>query len=165
MDEDPELDGTLRNLERFSPRQGFAERVVARVRVPLPAWARKLRGWFQATFSGVPGWTILATLSLASAAAWGTALVAGMRYGNEITGGFSLASDEARDTVRRAALDFVVRPALDGLGALESWAAGLGLPLRTLGMGYAVLALISTLALWRLMADPARARRTINVVR
>jgi hypothetical protein len=105
------------------------------------------------------------TFSLASAAAWGTALVAGLRYGNEITGGFSLASDEARDVARRAALDFVVRPVLDGLAAAQSWAAGLGLPLRTLGLGYAALALISTLALWRLMADPARARRTINVVR
>src|SRR3970282_1896669 len=89
LDEDPELDGTLRGLGRFSPRQGFAERVVARVRVPLPPGARRIRDWFRATFSGVTGWTVLAPFSLATAAAWGTAIAAAVRYGDGVVGGVS----------------------------------------------------------------------------
>jgi hypothetical protein len=164
-DEDPALDGTLKHLERFSPRQGFAERVVARVRVPLPAWARRIRGWFQGTFTGVTGWTVLVTFSLATAAAWGSAAMAGLRYRNEIIGGAALMSDEARESARQAALDLVVLPAVDALAVVESWTASIGLPLKALGLGYAALALVSTVALWRLMSDPGRGRRNINVVR
>jgi hypothetical protein len=162
-DDDPGLDLTLRDLGRFSPRQGFVERVVARVQVPLPAWARRIRGWFQSTFSGVTGWTVLVTFSLASAAAWGTAAVAGLRYRNEIESGFSWGSDEVMAAIRTGVAELVIRPAGELLAAVQSWAAGFGLPLRTLGAGYAMLAVVCTVALWRLMSEP-KARRTINVV-
>jgi hypothetical protein len=165
LEEDPELDGTLQGLGRFSPRQGFAERVVARVRVPLPPWARRVRDWFRGTFSGVTGWTVFATFSLATAAAWGTAIAAGVRYGDVVVGGVSVSSDEVRQVAARAAADLVVRPAVEALAAVEQWSAGVGLPLRMLAAGYGILALICGVALWRLMAEPARAKGTINVVR
>jgi len=165
FDEDPELEGKLRDLGRFSPRQGFAERVVARVRVPLPPWARRVRDWFRATFSGVTGWTVLATFSLATAAAWGTAIAAGVRYGDVVVGGVSVSSDEFRQVAQRAAVELVVRPVVEALAAAEQWSAGVGLPIRTLAVGYGILALVCGVALWRLTAEPARAKGTINVVR
>jgi hypothetical protein len=165
LDEDPGLDRALRDLTRFNPRQGFAERVVARVRVPLPGWARRIRDWFQSTFSGVTGWTVFATFSLATAAAWGTAVVAGVRYGDEVTGRYSLSSGEALEVARRTAVETVVRPAVDVLAGVERWAAAAGLPVRALALGYVILALVSAVVLWLLMAEPGRARGTINVVR
>jgi hypothetical protein len=163
--EDPELEGALRALDRFSPRRGFAERVVAGVRVPLPAWARRLRDWFRATFSGVTGWTVLATFSLATAAAWGTAIAAGVQYGDVVTSGISVSSGDVWQATQRAAADVLVRPAVESLAAAELWAAGAGVPLGTLAAGYGILALVCAVALWRLMAEPARAKGTINVVR
>jgi hypothetical protein len=165
FDEDPELEGELRALGRFSPRQGFAERVVARVQVPLPRWARRVRDWFRATFSGVTGWTVLATFSLATAAAWGAAIAAGVRYGNVVVGGVSVSSDEFRQFAQRALVELAVRPAVEVLAAAEQWSAGVGLPIRTLAVGYGILALVCGVALWRLTAEPARAKGTINVVR
>jgi hypothetical protein len=162
---DPELEQTLRGLSRFSPRQGFVDRVVGRVTVPLPAWARRLRDRYQATFSGVTGWTILATFSLATAAAWGTAIVAGVRYGDVAIGGTSVASAGAWQAIQRAAADAVVRPAVELLASAEAWAAGIGLPLRTLAVAYGLLALVSAVILRRLTAEPARAKGAINVVR
>jgi hypothetical protein len=162
---DPELEQSLRGLSRFTPRQGFVDRVVSRVTVPLPAWARRIRNWYQATFSGVTGWTILATFSLATAAAWGTAIVAGVRYGDVAVGGASVASGEVWQAMQQAANDVAVRPALELLASANRWAAETGLPLRALGLAYGVLALVSAVVLRRLMAEPARAKGAINVVR
>lgn len=165
FDEDPELDASLRVLGRFSPRQGFAERVVARVRVPLPAWARRLRNWFRSTFTGVTGWTVLTAFSLATAAAWGTAIVAGIRYGDLVVDGVSFSSGEIVRMGQRLLVEQLARPAVDALSAAQQWSAAVGFPLRTLAAGYGILALVCAAALWRLMAEPARAKGAINVVR
>jgi hypothetical protein len=113
----------------------------------------------------VTGWTVFATFSLATAAAWGTAVVAGVRYGDEVTGRYSLSSGEALEVARRTAVETVVRPAVDVLAGVERWAAAVGLPVRALALGYVILALVSAVVLWLLMAEPGRARGTINVVR
>jgi hypothetical protein len=76
-----------------------------------------------------------------------------------------VSSDEARQVAARAATELVVRPVVEVLAAVEQWSAGVGLPLRMLATGYGILALICGVALWRLMAEPARAKGHINVVR
>jgi hypothetical protein len=164
-DEDPELDGALRALGRFSPRQGFAERVVARVRVPLPHWARRIRDWFRGTFTGVTGWTVLTTFSLATAAAWGTAIVAGVRYGDIVVNGVSLSAGEVLQVGQRVAAELLAGPVAESATWAQQWSLAVGLPLGTLAVGYGILAVFCAVALWRLMAEPARAKGTINVVR
>jgi hypothetical protein len=54
---------------------------------------------------------------------------------------------------------------VDVLAGVERWAAAVGLPVRALALGYVILALVSAVVLWLLMAEPGRARGTINVVR
>ena len=55
LDEDPEVERALTGLGRFSPRQGFEDRVVGFVRVPLPRWLRGFRDYVRSLTSGVPG--------------------------------------------------------------------------------------------------------------
>lgn len=165
FDDDPQLDRTLRGIGRFNPRRGFEDRVVSRVRVPLPRWLRRRRDWLRATLSGVTGWTILATFSAATAAAWGSMLAAGLRERDAIVGGVSFSLDWAIRAAGREVLALVTEPAAAWAVAVRQSIAGAGVSVRALLLGYGIVALVSALALWRLMAEPARAKGAINVVR
>ncbi len=155
---DPALDRWLDGLGRFSPRQGFADRVVAQVRVPLPRWLRGLRNWGRGLVTGVTGWTLLATASLATAAAWGSMVAVGMRYDTVVREGVSISWTEASAMVRGAATDALLVPAGEVLVAGERWLAATGLPFRGLMIAYAITIVVSAIALWWLMAQPARTR-------
>lgn len=162
--EDPQLDTALRTLARFSPRQGFEDRVVTRVRVPLPRWLRGLAASARGLVSGVTGWTILATFSAATVAAWGSALAAGLRYQEVVVGGTSISLDQVRAAMEPALSVLLSRVAAEW-AAVQQTIAGAGLSARALLAGYGILALVCALALRRLMAEPARAKGTGNAVR
>ncbi|MDH3495817.1 MAG: hypothetical protein OER21_03580 [Gemmatimonadota bacterium] len=155
---DPALDRWLDGLGRFSPRQGFADRVVAQVRVPLPRWLRGLRNWGRGLVTGVTGWTLLAVASLATAATWGSMLAVGMRYDTVVREGVSISWAEASAMVRAAATDTFVVPAGEVLVAGERWLAATGLPVRGLLIAYGITIMVSAIVLWWLMAEPARTR-------
>jgi hypothetical protein len=166
FDDDPQLDSTLRSVARFSPRQGFEDRVVGRVLVPLPRFLRRLRDSWRATVSGVTGWTLLATFSLATAAAWGTAIAAGVRYAPDVRYAVPWTSGEFRQLLAEGLREsYATQVAAEWASAIQLQIAGAGLPLRALLAGYGMLVIVSAVALWRLMAEPARAKGTINVVR
>lgn len=155
---DPALDRRLEGLGRFSPRQGFADRVVAQVRVPLPRWLRRLRNWGRGLVTGVTGWTLLATASLATAAAWGSMLVAGLRYDAVVRESVSISWSEASATLREAVTNLLLVPTGDWLVAGERRLAATGIPLSGLLIAYGITIVVSAIALRWLMAKPARTR-------
>ena len=161
-DEDPAIDRALAGLGRFGPRQGFEDRVVRRVRVPLPRWLRGLRNGIQSVTSGITGWTMLATFSLATAAAWATGAVYTARYWDPISVGAGVVARNVIAGVREG-LSEVVFPAIQtGWAAVTIWLAGLGLSPETVLIGYGVVVLVCLVALRWLTADPARTRGVVD---
>jgi len=111
------------------------------VRVPLPRWLRGLRNGIQSVTSGITGWTMLATFSLATAGVVARNVIAGVREG----------------------LSEVVFPAIQtGWAAVTIWLAGLGLSPETVLIGYGVVVLVCLVALRWLTADPARTRGVVD---
>jgi hypothetical protein len=162
LDEDPAVDRWLGGVGRFSPRQDFEDRVVSRVRVPLPRWLRALRNRARAMVSGVTGWTILATFSLATAAAWGSMIAAGIRYRGVVSGGASWSLGEALAAGRRWLTDYVLLPAEHDLAAKREWLAASGLPVRGIVILFAILVVVSAIVLWKLMAEPTQSEGAID---
>lgn len=161
-EEDPAIDRALTGLGRFSPRQGFEDRVVSRVRVPLPHWLRGLRDAIRSVTSGITGWTMLATFAVATVAAWATGTVYAARYWGPIWVG---AGAVARGAVAgaREVLSSVVFPAIQaGWAEVTIRLAGLGLDPNTVLIGYGVVVLICLVALRWLTADPARTRGVVD---
>jgi hypothetical protein len=161
-DEDPDLESQLGDLGRFSPRRGFEDRVVTRVRVPFPRWLRGLRDRTRALLSGVRGWTILAAFSTATAAAWGSMIVAGVRHRGAVTAATGLSLSDVTGWIRDRASEFVLVPAMQALGELKAALAAAGISLPGLAIGYGAVVLVSVVALWRLMAEPTRAKGAID---
>lgn len=157
---DPRLDRVLTGLPRFAPLPGFAERVLSRVWIPLPPWARTLRAWLLSYVTGVRGWVILGSLSVATAASWATAIGLGLAYREELAYGLNLMGPTVavpgwQDLTTLAAA------ALEAVGAgFTGWIDGLGVPVGFLVGTYAAVTLVSAVALWRLTAEPAGARLT-----
>jgi hypothetical protein len=163
LDEDPVVDRWLTGLGRFSPRQDFEDRTIGRVRVPLPRWARALRDWAHALVSGVTGWTILATFSTATALAWGSMIAAGVRYRGAVREvGLSLSLNQGLDALRSWLTEYVLLPAGRWLAQAREWLAASGIPVRGLMIVYAIVILVSAIALWRLMAEPAKSKGPID---
>jgi hypothetical protein len=163
-DDDPVVDRLLSGAGRFSPQRGFEDRVISRVQVPLPRWLRGLRDRVRGLTSGVTGWTLLATFSIATAAAWTTAAAFGVRFWAEISGavgpGWRNALGLAREVVREGVVPgwALVRT------EVSAWLASLGLNPTMVVVGYGIVILICAVALWRLTAEPARSRG-INAAR
>jgi hypothetical protein len=158
LEDDPAVDRWLGSLGRFSPRQDFEDRVITRVRVPLPRWLRALRDRARALVSGVTGWTILATFSLATAAAWGSMIAAGVRYRGAVSTGTSLSLREGIDVGRQWLTDNVLLPAGRDLAAKREWLAASGLPVRGIVIVFAIVVMVSAIVLWRLMVEPAQSK-------
>jgi sensor domain CHASE-containing protein len=162
MGNDPAVERWLDGLGRFNPRPGFEDRVVNQVRVPLPHWLGGLRDRFRGLVSGVTGWTLLATASLVTAAAWGSMIAAGIRYRGVVTGGVSFSLREVIDAARQGLTDYVLLPVWRALGAARDWLAASGLPVRGIAIGYAIVVLVSAIVVWRLMAEPAQSKGAID---
>jgi hypothetical protein len=164
-DDDPAVDRLLSNAGRFSPQHGFEDRVVSRVRVPLPPWLRSVRDHVRSLTSGVTGWTLLATFSVATAAAWTTAAVFGVRFWGEITGAAGITLREALGLARELANEALIPGWELARAEVSAWLASLGFDPATVVIGYGIMIVICAVALWRLTAEPARSRGTINAAR
>jgi hypothetical protein len=161
-DDDPVVDRLLGSTGRFSPKQGFEDRVIHRVRVPLPHWLRSLRDRAVGLTSGVSGWTILATFSLATAAAWTTAVAVGARFWGEISGVASGVLSEALGLAREV-FNEGIAPGWELTKAeVSAWLASLGLNPTMVVVGYGIVILVCAVALKFLTAEPARRRGTIH---
>jgi len=159
---DPDTDRLLAGLGRFSPQRGFEDRVVGQVRVPLPRLVRSLRDYLRGMTSGVTGWTVLATFSLATAAAWTSAAVVGARYSTEIGAAWSQGSRQLARFLR----DDILAPLWPALGslrvAIDGWLANFGLNMQTAAVGYGAVIIISAVAVWRLTAEPHKTRGPVD---
>jgi hypothetical protein len=162
FEEDPAVERWLGGVGRFSPRHDFEDRVISRVRVPLPRWVKALRDRARGLVSGVTGWTILATFSVVTAAAWGSMIAAGMRYRGVVSSGTGWSLREVLDASRQWLADYVLVPAGRELAAAREWLAASGIPVRGLTIAYAVVVLVSAIVLWRLMVEPATSKGTID---
>lgn len=162
LEEDPAVDRWLGGLGRFSPRQDFENRVIGRVRVPLPRWLKALRERARGLVSGVTGWTILATFSVVTAAAWGSMIAAGIRYRGVVSGGAGWSLRAVLDAGQRWVTDYVLLPAARDLAAAREWLAASGVPVRGLAIVYAIVVLVSAIVLWRLMVEPAKSKGAID---
>jgi hypothetical protein len=161
-DDDPETDRLLAGVGRFSPQRGFEDRVVGQVQVPPPRWVKRLREQFRGLTSGVTGWTVLATLSLATAAAWVSVAAIGSRYAAEIAVGWNQGG---RQLVRVFRQDVVERlfPLLGGAwSAIGQWLGSVGLDMQTAAIGYGGVMLVCAVALRWLTAEPHKTRGPVD---
>jgi hypothetical protein len=161
-DDDPVVDRLLGSAGRFSPQRGFEDRVVSRVQVPLPHWLRSLRDRVRGVTSGVTGWTVLATFSIATAAAWTTAAAFGVQFWGEITGAARVTLREVLGLTGEVVNEAVVPAWNIARAEVSAWLASLGFDPATVVIGYGIVILVCAVALWRLTAEPARSRGTIN---
>lgn len=159
---DPELERLVSGVGRFSPQRGFEDRVVSRVRVPIPRWLRGLRDRSRALTSGVPGWTLLATFSVATAAAWTSAAVVGARYSGELA---AVWDEGGRDLFRLLRQD-VAHDLLPLWGVAQAevarWLGSVGLDMQTAAIGYGGVVLLSAVALRWLTAAPHKTRGSVD---
>jgi len=159
-DDDPVVDRLLGSAGRFSPQRGFEDRVVSRVRVPLPPLVRSLRDRVRGLTTGVTGWTVLATFSIATAAAWTTAAAFGVRFWGEITSAARITFREALGLAGEVVSEALVPAWNIARAEVSAWLASLGFDPATVVIGYGIVILVSAVALWRLTAEPARSRGT-----
>jgi len=157
-DDDPETDRLLAGTGRFSPQRGFEDRVVGRVQVPAPRWVRGIRERGQALTSGVTGWTVLVTFSLATAAAWGSAAIMGARYSGEIALAWNQGGREAVRLLRRSVVEALIPVWGAVQSGLGSRLATIGLDLQTAAVGYGAVILVCAVALRWLTAEPRKTR-------
>jgi hypothetical protein len=161
-DDDPETDRLLADVGRFSPQRGFEDRVVGQVQVPPPRWVRGLRGYLHRQTSGVTGWTVLATFSLATAAAWTSVAVIGGRYAAEV----GVVWNQGGRQVLRVLRQDVLERLFPVLGTIRSgiagWLGGFGLDMKAAAVGYGVVILVCAVALWRLTAEPHKTRGPVD---
>jgi hypothetical protein len=162
MDDDPAVERRLDGLGRFDPRPGFEDRVVRQVRVPLPRWLRGLRDRFRGLVSGVTGWSLLATASLVTAAAWGSMIAAGVRYRGAVTGGASFSLRELMGAAWQGAREYVLLPAWQTVNGWWDGLAASGLPVQGIAIGYGIVVLVSAIVVWRLMAEPVQSKGAID---
>jgi hypothetical protein len=163
-DDDPEADRLLAGLGRFSPQRGFEDRVVGRVRIPLPRWLRSMRQYFRGLTSGVTGWTVLGTFSLATAAAWTSVAVIGAQYSGEIGAVWNQGQRQLARVFRQDVLEWLeVRPVLDAARSVfEGWLGTVGLDMQTAAVGYGAVVLVCAVAVWRLTAEPRKTRGPVD---
>jgi len=164
-DDDPVVDRVLGSVGRFSPKRGFEDRVISRVRVPLPAWLRSVRNRLHALTSGVSGWTILAAFSVATAAAWTSAVAVGVRFWGEISAGLSAVLQEGLGLAREVFDQGIVPGWALTKAEVSAWLASLGLDPTMVVVGYGIVTIVCVVGLKLLTAKPARRRGTINATR
>ena len=156
--DDLDIDVRLRSLTRARPRPGFADRVLTGVRVPLPRWMRSVRNGIRALVTGPRGWLILGSAALVTAATWGTALALGFHFRGYVTEGTRHAVREAAVPVLREGLALSQLQWNGFLNSVSGWFDGMFLSPTAFLLGYGIVALVSTVALKLLTAEPSRAR-------
>ena len=157
-EDDLELDRSLEALPRFKPLPGFADRILARVFVPLPRWARAVRDRVRRVLSGPRGWVTLGALSVATAATWAVMIGVTMAQWDNVTVAVRIAARSVGLTRWQDAVASVTPywdTARNGLaGAIDA----IPLPFGALVGGYAILTLVCVVALRRLTRTRARMR-------
>lgn len=161
-DDDPETDRLLAGLGRFSPQRGFEDRVVGRVQVPLPHWVRALREQGRGLTSGVTGWTVLATFSLATAAAWTSVAVVGARYSTEIGAAWSQGGRQVARLFRQDVLERLFPVLASVRAGVGEWLGSMGLDMQTAALGYGAVILVCAAALRWLTAEPHKTRGPVD---
>ena len=78
-EEDPLVHAFLRDLTRHSPRAGFADRVMAQIWRPAPAWVRALKRFGSAAVHPDRVWYVAGGLAAASAASFALLLTLTLR--------------------------------------------------------------------------------------
>jgi len=154
----PLLDRALAALGRFTPGAGFERRVLARVRVPLPAWARGVRNWFRGMTSGARGWALLGSMSIATAGVWVLGIGAGLQFSDYVTKGSRILTSE----VLPAAWSELLAQAASQRDAVQNSVSGalgaLGVSWQALALGYGLIVVVSAVALRLLMTRRVRVR-------
>jgi hypothetical protein len=156
-----DLDRGLVAAGRFSPKPGFENRVLSFVRHPLPRWLRHTRDALRGMLSGPRGWVILATFSAATAAAWGSVVVAGIQFRGYVSEGTDIAIREWGLPAWREALIGIQNYWDVVRSTVQGWVGQIGVPLTTLLIVYAGVTLVSLLALRKLSTEPSRLRGSI----
>lgn len=145
LPDDPVLDRYLRSLPRLVPRPGFEDRVMARVRRPLPMRVRRARERVLAF--ATPGRVWWASgLAAASSAAWTVTLWSWLSGGRLETAGAWLTTEVGLPALS-AALDLVTA----GSRLVTLWTLGtyqlLGPPVLAAGV---TMMFVPVLAAWGL---------------
>jgi hypothetical protein len=161
-DDDPETDRLLAGIGRFSPQRGFEDRVVGRVRVPPPQWVRAVRGQVRGLTSGVTGWTVLATFSLATAAAWTSVAIAGARYSAEIGAAWSQGGRQMARLLRQGVLEQLFPILASVRAGVGEWLGSVGLDVQTAAIGYGAIILVCAVGLRWLTAEPHKTRGPVD---
>lgn len=151
--DDDGLDGLLADLRRPLPGRGFADRVLARTRLPFPTWLKPLRDALRGMFTGVRGWTLLAILALSSAGTWTLVGVSTWNHRAAIASGAEITASEVGVPTLQSVQG--VRDVL--IERLFDWLP-LSLPvLKMFLILYAAVALVCALGLWWLLRTPRAA--------
>ena len=157
-EDDRELDTSLAELARFKPRPGFTDRILARVFVPLPRWARSVRDRLRGLVSGPRGWVILGTFSVATAATWAVVIGVTVDQWDRLTVAARIAARSVGMTDWQDAVAASV-PVLEATRDGVAGAVGaIPMPIEALVAGYGILTLACVVALRRLTRIPASMR-------
>ena len=152
-----ELDDRLTGLPRLEPGRGFANRVLGRVRHPLPTWLIPVRNWYRNTTSGVRGWLLLIAMSLTSLGTWGTLGIVAWRERAQVAVEANRAvADLAGPTVQgvngvRDVVSDIIRD------RLFDWLPLSLVALKYFLVIYAAVALVCVVGLWWLTRTPRAA--------
>ncbi len=156
LNTDPELDRLLASLPRFDLSRDFEDRVMERVRIPLPAWAVAIRDGFRGMVTGPRGWVTLGTFSAATAVTWFLAI------------GAMVSQPQLLGAVVAAFASELLLPAWSWLMAdvaanagafwfaMTGWLAAAGLSVTAFAVLYSMVAGISLIGLRRATMAPAR---------
>lgn len=151
--DDDRLDDVLTGIARPRPGRGFADRVLARTRLPLPLWLTPLRDWVRGVTSGFRGWLLLIAASVATLTVWTAAGTVAWQQRAFIQRGSEIAARELGPPTAEAVHG--VREVV--IGRLLDWLP-LGLPaLKLILILYAAVAVVSAIGLWWLTRTPRAA--------
>lgn len=148
------IDRLVAGLGRFSPRPGFENRVLRGVRIPLPRWARAIRSWLRGITSGITGWIVLGTASLATAAMTAVAIGTAVYFQDYVTHGVSVLGSGVLAPAWDEVLRFgpTVRSRIAEVASADL--GGTGFSWKTVLLVYGAVALGSAVAL-RFLTRPA----------
>ena len=152
--DDPALDQLLASAGRFAAPAGFEDHVIPAVRLPLPDWALKVRGFRQSLTGTARGRLTLLTMtlgmvtSLTFAATWAIGHLATISAGLGRLGRYGTTAWQ--DALRPLAVQAVFFPRMLLASLLPA-----GVSPGTVAVGAAVVVVVSALGLYRLAGPRA----------
>jgi len=151
--DDDRLDDVLTGIHRPVPSRGFADRILARTRHPLPPRLVAVRTWVRGVTSGVRGWFLLAALSLTTLGTWAVVGAVAWQERDTLALGAEIAASEI--SVPAAQTAKTIREVL--VDRLFDWLP-ISIPaLQFFLILYAAVALVCVVGLWWLTRTPRAA--------